>query len=108
MSNEIMVIIKFRFEGLHRWLHCNIEKVSYLRYYHRHVFHVTCWKQVYNTNREIEIITLKKEVEAFAKDEYSRSDKSCEKIAQELLETFNFNTVEVLEDGENGAIVRQT
>jgi len=108
MPNEIMVIIKFRFEGVHRWLECNFDDVSYLGFFHRHMFHVTCWKRVYNANREIEIIRFRREVEAFAKDEYSRSEKSCEMMAQELLETFNFNTVEVLEDGENGAVVRRT
>jgi len=108
MPNEIMVIIKFRFEGVHRWPECNINEVSYLRCYHRHIFHVKAGKEVSTTGREVEIIKLKREVAAFAQAEYARTHKSCEMMAQELLEMFNLKTVEVLEDGENGAVVRRT
>lgn len=107
MPNEIMIIIKFRFEGVHRWRDCNFDDVSYLSHFHRHMFHVTCWKRVYNANRELEFIKFKRTVEAFAKDKYTRSDESCEMMAQGLLEMFHFAAVEVLEDGENGAVVRR-
>lgn len=107
------VCARFKIEGIHRWAKCPIEEVSFLRDYHRHVFHVICTKSVYHDDRDVEFIQLSHDIQKYLNDRYYSDqykclffdDMSCEMIANELLQKFNLNGCEVNEDGEGGAIV---
>jgi len=103
------VIIKLTYEGLHRWEDCPFEDVSYLREYHRHVFHIKAWKKVEHANREIEVIRLKNDVKRYLSKRYKNNfgNMSCEMIAEDIAKQFDFQKVEVLEDNENGASYEQ-
>lgn len=123
MANyKAAVIATMQFEGIHHWPECPIDKVFYLKDLHRHMFHVKVVKSVNHDDRDTEIICLKHDVNSALKD-YSfnkqAEDKwehkgeygyylgrtSCETLARYLCETLDLISAEVLEDGENGAII---
>lgn len=99
------IIIKTTFSAMHHWPDCPIEEVSYLRYPHRHVFHVELRCAVRHNDRDIEIIQLKNKVNRYLGryENENMGAKSCEDIAEELLNEFEAVYVSVLEDNENGA-----
>ena len=107
------IVIKFTIEGIHCWDTCNIEEVGYLKLMHRHLFYITITKNVSHNDRDIEIIKFKREViEYLNKKYYSQEYKccnfermSCEDIAEQILFIFNSDSVKVLEDNENGALL---
>lgn len=100
---ETLIVINLQVEGVHRWEQCPFEDVNFLKNNHRHIFHIKCKKKVFHDDREIEIIRLKREIERETKGQFE--GKSCEMIAREMLEKWNLDYCEVLEDGENGAEV---
>jgi hypothetical protein len=112
---EKRIIVKLNIEGLHYWLDCPIEEVAYLKQLHRHMFHIKIEKNVTHNDRDIEIIEFKHNILQYLRLKYYNSvarthcfnNMSCEMIAQEILETFDADSVEVLEDNENGAIIRR-
>ena len=105
------IIINTQVEGIHNWPGCNIQEVEFLKFPHRHIFHICCKKEVNHDDRDIEIIMLKRCINSFLENTYSSPNnqtllfgsKSCEMIARELLEVFDLDYCSVLEDGENGA-----
>lgn len=105
----IRVIASLQVEGIHNWPECPFEDVSFLRNEHRHIFHIRVEKKVTKEDREIEIIRLKREILSFLESKFGSPAKfgrmSCEGIAVLLFKHFALNSCEVLEDGENGAIV---
>ena len=107
---KLSVVINFQFEAIHNWPGCPFEDVDFLKSPHRHVFHVRAEKAVSHTDRDVEIIMFKREVEEFVKSQIPRDLNmgrvSCEDIAVSILKRFDCEFVEVLEDGENGAIAR--
>ena len=107
MANWKNIIIKLQVEGLHFWEDCDIEDVDFLAHPHRHIFHITCKKEVTHDDRDIEIIRLKREVLNFLEKKYGKvcwfGGMSCEMIAKILLDEFELNYCSVLEDNENGA-----
>ena len=109
---KISVIVQCQIEGVHRWRHCNIEEVSFLRNKHRHVFHIMAVKEVRTTERDVEIIHLRRQILMSLQAEYGTpcdfGDMSCEMIAEWLLKHFNLSQCAVLEDGENGAQIETT
>lgn len=110
---KTQIIIKFVIAGLHQWEKCPINEVLYLRQLHRHEFYIKLGKQVFHDDREIEIIQLKGIIMKWLKDKYHSpiynilnfQNMSCEAIAKILVEKFNLDWCEVLEDNENGAKV---
>ena len=103
------VFCTLQFEAMHRWENAP-DRVAYLRNSHRHVFHVVCRASVKHENRDIEFIMLKNDVLRYCRScyesQYDLGEMSCEMIAQDILDTFPvLYSVEVSEDGENGAIV---
>lgn len=110
-----MIIVKAvaRVVGVHRWVNCDIEEVMYLRYLHRHVFHIIAKKKVQSDDREIEFIQLGTKIENYLNQKYwSTAEQccyfnhlSCEQIAKELMLAFLLDECEVNEDGCGGAIV---
>lgn len=106
---KTVVWITTHFTGFHRWEHAP-DNVSFLRDFHRHVFHVKLAVRVTHHNRDVEFFTLKDKVEHFIKYEYHGKffPYSCEQIAEQLFNEFGAEWVEVSEDGENGARVEAT
>ena len=102
------IVVKLQHEATHFWENADsIPEVSFLKHPHRHIFHITLLKEVSHDDRDIEIIQMKRQVQEYLQKQYGRNfgGKSCEMIARELLELYGCLSVEVLEDGENGAFV---
>ena len=104
---KIEVVVKLQVEGTHRWPECPFEDVAFLRDTHRHIFSICASKEVTHDDRDIEIILLKRKIEAWIQDRYGKpaafGAMSCEQIGEALLEHFDLSSCEVLEDNENGA-----
>jgi hypothetical protein len=112
MKKKIQIIVTLSIEGVHHWSNCPFQDVAFLKNKHRHLFHIRAIKQVSHSNRDVEIIMLKRSIETYIQNKYRNGyhccnfgDMSCEMIADELLNEFTLNECEVLEDGENGARV---
>lgn len=102
------VVVNLKFEGIHSWKNCPFEDVSFLKNDHRHIFWVKAIKSVSHLDRDIEIIRFKRDLEDYCnslKPIIQKEGWSCEKIANDILINFDCESVEVLEDGENGAII---
>ncbi len=104
-QDRIFVWCTTRFAALHRWKEAP-EIANYLRDFHRHEFHVKVIIEV-DRSRQIEFIHLKNQVDSYIRQNYEgqRLDKSCEDMASEILRAFHAHSVEINEDGENGATV---
>lgn len=111
------VVINTQVEGFHRWKEAP-QDVAFLRDLHRHMFHIQMKMSVSDSNREVEIIKLKrfitKKAELMLSDPVVNKDEnlSCEMMAEYLIkvtaDAFGTNReyeCSVFEDGENGAIV---
>lgn len=117
MKTKINVVVKLQFEALHHWPgvveHPELKPVHFLAHLHRHIFYVTAKKMVTHSDRDVEIIMLKRNIESYLHRRYFAEDAdalflknaSCEMIAEELLKYFGLDYCEVLEDNENGAEV---
>lgn len=105
------IIVKLEVEGIHQWAECPIKAVEFLRNPHRHIFHITCKKEVIGNDRDIEIIMFKRSILSYLHAMHGQGDivnfgnMSCEAIAEELCYKFNLSSCKVLEDNENGAKV---
>ena len=101
------IFVTAQFESIHCWP-AAVEEVSFLQYPHRHMFHVRVEWEVDHDDRAREFLMEKRRVVDAAKD-LEKEDKvlnwSCEMWAKALLNRLNANSVEVSEDGENGAVV---
>ena len=107
---SILLVVSFRFPYLHAWPKCHIPSKGYLKNLHRHVLHGRAWFPVRSADRELEFIEIKEAIEAWCLDHFSCTHAdpslSCEAIASRILEEFSpCQRVEILEDGENGALV---
>jgi hypothetical protein len=109
------IIVTLEEEGLHYWKNCDLDEVEYLKTLHRHIFHIKCIKTVSHSDRDIEFIKYKHQIRNYLDKLYFSSKyncllfgpKSCEMIAEELINEFDLDECEVMEDGENGAIVKR-
>lgn len=112
------IVVTLQFEGFHNWADARnlLPIVGFLADRHRHVFHVKAEKLVQHDDRDVEIIMFKTRLLKYLKETYPSNtypflngielgSKSCEMIAAELLNEFDLTRCEVLEDGENGAVV---
>lgn len=109
-----LIKVKLQVEGLHNWPEAGkfFPEVEFLSHPHRHIFHISATKSVSHNDRDIEIIMFKREIIAYLNERYLDNNQclnfgrsSCEDIAEELLNRFYLDSVEVLEDNENGAII---
>ena len=104
----ILVTTKNLIEGYHRWPGAP-DRVGFLRHRHRHVFHIRCWFEVSHDDREIEIMLQQWQIEDFLKEKFGAvcefGNMSCEAIAYMIMNQFGAEKVEVLEDGDGGAVV---
>lgn len=103
------VWIRTQFTAFHRWKDAP-DDVKFLRDWHRHVFHVKIAVEVGHNDREVEFFQFKKKVEQYCRIRLENQcfEKSCEMIAEELLNEFSAAFCEVSEDGENGAFLLTT
>ena len=108
------VITKNYIQGLHYWKDAP-QHLDYLRNKHRHIFEIVCHWNVSHCDREIEIIETQNMIEQFFKVNYYREkygmcdfdNLSCENICEAMLSNFKslgLCKIEVLEDGQGGAI----
>jgi hypothetical protein len=126
MIESRQIFVTFTKEGIHRYPAALTDPklnkgtggpeswldVSFLGHPHRHIFHFRVSISVEHNDRDIEFIQFKRELE----NQYSQSTlnidyKSCEMLSEDLIEYIDSKypnrliTVEVSEDGENGAIL---
>jgi len=100
------IFITTRFEGFHCWPAAP-DEVAFLRDPHRHIFHVRCWRTVSHDDRDVEFILWKRHVDFAIRTLLGESDTmkwSCEAWARAIGCKVDADTVEVSEDGENGAV----
>lgn len=103
------IFVQFTKEGIHRYPDAP-EGVEFLRNPHRHIFHFRVTVDVFHNDRDIEFILFKRELEALYSAATLQVDyKSCEMLAEDLIGYISAKypgrkiSVEVSEDGENGA-----
>lgn len=107
------VFCTLQIEGIHAWYQCPIEEVDFLKVEHRHIFYIKAYHKVEHSDRDIEFIQLKHNIQEYLRNTYWNDSKrihylgakSCEMLAIELIEKFNLTRCEVSEDNENGSIV---
>lgn len=117
MNFDRKIFITFQREGVHKYPEAltnpELESVSFLGYPHRHMFHFTVEVDVQHSNRDLEFIMLKRELEETYGDGTLELDyKSCEMMAEDLISLIHNRyphlkhiKVTVSEDGENGAVI---
>jgi len=103
------IIVNLQFEAIHNWPRVAKEsEVNFLQYPHRHTFYIEAKKEVTHNDRQIEIITFKRQILHYLFNRFqdgNLGDMSCEQLAEELLQVFGLSYCKVLEDNENGAEV---
>lgn len=109
------IFVTFQKEGIHRYpaalTEPYLKEVEFLGHPHRHIFHFRVTIEVFHNDRDLEFILFKRELESLYQGTMEIDYKSCEMLAEELIEYINNKypgrtlTVEVSEDGENGAIL---
>jgi hypothetical protein len=117
MNTKTIVIVKLAVDGCHNFpLAAKLfPEVDFLADRHRHMFHFTVACAVTHSDRDKEFIMLKRDVIDYINGEYF-SDltrtcefgaQSCEMLAEQVLNEFDAEWVEVWEDQENGARVEK-
>lgn len=103
------IFVQFTKEGIHKYPDAP-EGVVFLRNPHRHIFHFRVTVDVFHNDRDIEFILFKRELEnQYTGGTLEMNHKSCEMLAEELIGYISTTypgrniSVEVSEDGENGA-----
>jgi len=107
----VWAIIKTQFEGFHQWLEAP-DDVAFLRNMHRHLFYVELWIEQKHTQRDIEYITEKRNLDNVCQHERNlSSNQSCEDIANEIKNYYQEKypdrkiKVFIFEDNENGCLI---
>lgn len=109
---KTFIKLDFIVAGLHYWENA-VKQVEFLKYPHRHDFHIKVLYEVTDPDREKEIFIQTEIVENYLVEAYGYpcnfEGMSCEMIAREILQ-FGMKDgmveVEVLEDGKGGSIVK--
>jgi hypothetical protein len=109
MIKNRTIFVTFQKEGIHRYPDAP-PGVEFLRFQHRHIFHFRVTVDVFHNDRDIEFILFKRELERLYSDQTLEMDhKSCEMLSEDLIGYISNAypgrkiSVEVSEDGENGA-----
>ena len=110
--------VTFKKEGIHKYPAAledpKLADVFFLGYPHRHIFHFRVSISVFHNDRDIEFIQFRRWLEGLYNSENAVLEldyKSCEMIADDLYRQINLKypgrhvTVDVSEDGENGASI---
>jgi len=114
---KTFITVKNQFEGIHRYKDAP-EEVSFLKDYHRHLFTIKSKIEVFDEDRELEFIIVKRSIDWFVNEKKENKqywfldNMSCEQIAKLIYEflqdrygTNRKITIEVSEDNENSAII---
>ncbi len=110
---KVTVEVKLHFEATHNWPLAE-GAIEFLKYPHRHIFHVIGRKIVSHLEREVEFFQLANRIRSAWHTNFPYDDDlgmwilnstSCETIALMLLKSADLDFCAVYEDGENGAIV---
>jgi hypothetical protein len=104
----IWAIVKFSFEGFHKW--SKAPRGSILRNLHRHIFHCEVWvsQSAIDNSREVEYLELKGALDKIKFSFLNNSNDSCETIAENIRSWVEKEypgrktKVFVFEDNENG------
>jgi hypothetical protein len=114
------IFVTFQKEGTHKYPAALTDPslatgdeydVSFLGYPHRHIFHFRVTLDILHADRDIEFIQAKRWMENLYKGDLNVDFKSCEMMATDLWNEIKVKypgrdaTIEVSEDGENGAIM---
>jgi len=112
------IFVTFQKEGLHRYPAASedprLADVAFLANEHRHMFHFRVMIDVEHDDRDIEFLQFKRHCESLYQEgngTLQLNHKSCEMmaedLAQELVKKYPHRrmTIEVSEDGENGAVI---
>lgn len=107
------ISVKTQVEFIHCWPQAP-EAVKFLRDPHRHMLHIQLTTEVNHNDREIEFIMLKRSLDSILKLMIVELpiNASCEMVGVELMNWLHNNygtratSIEVFEDGENGAIIK--
>ena len=112
---KVNVIAKIELDGLHNWPDAQavFPEVGFLANMHRHKWYITAKKKVYHNDRDVEFIMFGRDIKDYLHHQYYNPEsrthefgaKSCEMLAQEIMEEFKCVYVSVFEDDENGAEV---
>ena len=121
-NDQSFVYVRFQKEGIHCYPAAatdpalatgDMYDVSFLGTPHRHIFHFKVSIEVFQDDRDIEFIQFKRWLEKCYSDGILElNHKSCEMIARELNTTITTRypgrktSIDVSEDGENGAILK--
>ena len=107
------ITVRTEFEAFHYWQDAP-EEVAFLRNPHRHIFKVSAFLQVFESDRELEFFMVKKVLDSYLESNYKGKTFSmgCEHIATDLVKYLQITyserrsyVVEVAEDGENSGSV---
>lgn len=101
-----VIVVSAQFAAQHRWKNApENSRISFLKNYHRHLFHVKCKWKVYHNDRDLEFFLQKELLQNYVKDNFENKylDLSCEDIAEQILIALNCSFVSVYEDDENGS-----
>lgn len=111
MITSRTIFVTFQKEGIHRYPDAP-KGVEFLKSPHRHIFHFKVSISVTHDDRDIEFILFKRELEGLFTDGIMQMDyQSCEMLATDLIKYLEDKypgrngSVEVSEDGENGAVL---
>lgn len=114
MITNRSIFVQFTKEGIHRYPDAPAG-VEFLQHPHRHIFHFRVTVDVFHNDRDIEFILFKRELESLYSAQTLQVDfKSCEMLAEDLIDYISKKypgrkiSVEVSEDGENGATLSYT
>lgn len=109
-----MIFVTFEQEGIHNYPQAlndpRLADVSFLGHPHRHIFKFKVAIEVFHSDRDIEFILFKRELQQRYQNPILSSYKSCEMMADDLHSYISSKypvrdmIIEVSEDGENGAI----
>lgn len=110
-NTKSSIWVTFQKEGIHCYPAAkDIPGVEFLSAPHRHMFHFKVKIEVFDDDRDIEFILLKRELEDLYKEgTLELNYKSCEMMARDIITYVKSKypkrdiIVDVSEDGENGA-----
>jgi hypothetical protein len=112
VEREKTVYCTVQWSGIHHWSGAP-PVVDFLQHPHRHEFEAEVHVSVRHDDRDVEFIMLKREVEGIAKEWLSgyQAETSCEQMCHRIAfllfsRGYSVKSVEVSEDGENGALIR--
>lgn len=107
----LTIIVRNQHELIHSWPDASGD-VSYLKFPHRHMLHIETEIEVTHDDRELEFITVQREISSLLANYKFPINISCEQIATLICDFIakkygknRYITCAVFEDNENGAKV---